>query len=365
MSLLDCAVLLKESKKVKTKLLAEAFVKHAIPQIDPGKLQEAFVQQIKNSLKPELPIFSYKTTEITVDGNTAAEDSLCGQTVASMAYEFCDKLPCGTPIGKAISGWAACELLGMILGPNIHVKTRFKCRNEDHPQWLGYTADIVAQFQEKPLKRSASGLAWWPEAFLKELVTPAVPLSQLERSSESLLNALLELPKKKEAVLAADCVESILEESRRQCGRERAELFLKEREASEGVVWTRDADGIMRCPGGGMNLQDPRTNVLWQTRLPPELVPGPPPLERVGATPGEPVISGVARSVLSIPRGDYGTRPFPPLERVNTCTRDGSCCCSHDSQGNAYLYPCTHLDGSCCCSNNFEVKNYSYPSHSS
>ena len=276
MSMLDCAALLKESKKVKTKLLAEAFVKHAIPLIDAARLQEAFVQQIKTNIKPELPIFSYKTTEITVDGNEVAEDSLCGQTVASMAYEFCDKLPCGTPIGKAISGWAACELLGMVLGPNIHVKTRFKCRNEDHPQWLGYTADIVAQFQEKPLKRSASGLAWWPEAFLKELVTPAVPLSQLERSSESLLNALLALP-----------------------------LPQEERENSEGVVWTRDADGIMRCPGGGMNLQDPRTNVLWQSGL------------------------------------DIG--PPPPLERVNTCTGDGSCYCC----------------------NNIEVKTYSYRSHSS
>jgi hypothetical protein len=237
MSLLDCAALLKEYKASKTKLLAEAFVKHGIPQIDPGKLQEAFVQQIKKSLKPEVPIFAYKTTEITVDSSTAAEDSSSGQTVGSMSYEFCDKLHCGTPVGKAVSGWAACELLGMVLGPNIHVSKRFKCSNEDHPQWLGYTSEIIASFQEKPVKRSATGLAWWPESFLKELVTPAGPLSQLERSSESLLKALLALP------------------------------LPQEDSASEGVVWTRGADGMMRCPGGGMNLRDPRTNVLWQSGL--------------------------------------------------------------------------------------------------
>jgi len=348
MSLLDCAVLLKESKKVKTKLLAEAFVKHAIPQIDPGKLQEAFVQQIKTNIKPELPIFSYKTTEITVDGSTAAEDSLCGQTVASMAYEFCDKLPCGTPIGKAISGWAACELLGMVLGPNIHVKTRFKCRNEDHPQWLGYTSEIVAQFQEKPLKRSASGLAWWPEAFLKELVTPAGPLSQLERSSESLLNALLALP-----------------------------LPQEEPNSSEGVVWTRDADGIMRCPGGGMNLQDPRTNVLWQSGLASDApkdqtVPGGArrlfyrPLERdirsaLLLSRPDPILDfkhnsrtqKLPEGAIELPCGSYldersdkntsYTESPTPLERVNTCVGDGSCYCC----------------------NNIEVKTYSYRSHSS
>ena len=219
MPLLDCAALLNESKKVKTKVLAEAFVKHAIPLNDATRLQEAFVEQIKKSSNPELPIFAYKTTEITVDGSTIAEDSLSGQTVASMAYEFCDKLPCGTPIGKAVFGWAACELLGMVLGPNIHVSKRFKCRNEDHPQWLGYTCDIVASFQEKPVKRSATGLQWWPEAFLNKLI-----LSQLE-------------PPPLEPCAT---------------GKE-----------DEQVVWTRGADGMMRCPNGGINLQDPRTHWLW------------------------------------------------------------------------------------------------------
>ena len=170
MPLLDCAALLKESKASKAKVLAEAFVKHAIPMIDVAGLQEAFIQKIKTSSKPEVPIFAYKTTEITVDGNEPAEDSFSGQTVASMAYEFCDKLPCGTPIGKAISGFAACELLGMVLGPNIYIKTRFLSSDQDHPQWVGYTNDIVASFQEKPVKRSATGLAWWPEAFLNELM---------------------------------------------------------------------------------------------------------------------------------------------------------------------------------------------------
>ena len=171
MPLLDCAALLKESKASKAKVLAEAFVKYAIPMIDVAKLQEAFIQQIKTSSTPELPIFAYKTTEIVVDGSEAVEGCLSGQTVASVAYEFCDKLPCGTPIGKAVSGWAACELLGAVLGPNIYISKRFKSRVEDHPQWLGYTADIVASFQEKPVKRSSSGLAWWPEAFLNELIT--------------------------------------------------------------------------------------------------------------------------------------------------------------------------------------------------
>ena len=276
MPLLDCAVLLKEAKASKMKILAEAFVKHAIPLIDASRVQEAFLEQIKLTSKPELVIFSYKTTEITVEGNTIAEGSLSGRTVASMAYEFCDKLPCGTPIGKAMSGFAACELLGMVLGPNIHVSKRFKCRNEDHPQWLGYTSEIVAQFQERPVKRSASALAWWPEAFLKEL-----------------------MPQKKE------------------------------------IVWTRGADGMMRCPNGGINLEDARTNMLWQTGLPPECVPGnltnpigpPPPLERVGATAGEePVISGLARRLFSMPRSTAPgatastvelptmARPFLPLE---------------------------------------------------
>ena len=254
MPLLDCALMLKESKKVKTKLLAEAFVKHAIPLIDVARLQEAFVQEIKKSSKPELPIFAYKTTEITVDGNEAAEDSLSGQTVASVAYEFCDKLPCGTPIGKATTGFAACELLGMVLGPNIHVSKRFKCRNEDHPQWLGYTTDIVASFQEKPVKRSASGLAWWPEAFLNGL-----------------------LPQKKEPLATG--------------------------EEDGQIVWTRGPDGMMRCPGGGINLQDARTHWLWSTSI------------------------------------DIGPHP---LERVNTCVGDGSCC-----------------------SDDVEAKTYSYPSHSS
>jgi hypothetical protein len=303
MSLLDCAALLKESKISKTKMLAEAFVKHAIPLIDATRLQEAFVQQIKISLKPELPIFAYKTTEITVNGSTIADDSLCGQTVASMAYEFCDKLPCGTPIGKAISGWSACELLGMVLGPNIHVKTRFKCRNEDHPQWLGYTADIVASFQEKPVKRSATGLAWWPDTFLKELIAPTGgrPFQQLERSSESLLNALLT-----------------------------ASALPQERSGSEGVVWTRGADGMMRCPGGGMNLQDPRTNMLWQTRL--DIAP-PPPFERAGATAEDyPAMSGLARRLFSIPcsTASYiytpspadAMGPPPPLERVGATAGD-------------------------------------------
>ena len=225
MPLLNCAALLNESKKVKTKVLAEAFVKHALPLIDAGKLQEAFIEQIKKSSKPEVIIFSYKATEIVVDGSTIAEDSLTQQTVSTVAYEFCDKLPCGTPIGKSVFGWAACELLGMVLGPNIHVRKQFKCRNEDHPQWLGYTCDIVASFQEKPVKRSATGLQWWPESFLNEL-----------------------MPQKKE------------------------------------VVWTRGPDGMMRCPNGGINLQDARTHWLWSTRI--DIGP-PPPLERVGATAGD------------------------------------------------------------------------------
>jgi len=175
MPLLDCVALLKESKASKAKVLAEAFVKHALPLINVARLQEAFIQKIKTSSKPELPIFAYKTTEITVDGNTIAEDSLSTRTVASMAYDFCGKLPCGTPIGKAMSGWAACELLGAVLGPNIYISKRFKSKIEDHPQWIGYTCDIIASFQEKPVKRSASGLAWWPETFLKELIPQKRP----------------------------------------------------------------------------------------------------------------------------------------------------------------------------------------------
>jgi len=276
MPLLDCDALLKESKTSKMKVLAEAFVKHVIPMIDGSRVQEAFVQQIKVTSKPELVLFSYKTTEITVDGNEAAEDSLSGQTVASMAYEFCDKLPCGTPIGKAMSGFAACELLGMILGPNIHVKTRFKSRGEDHPQWLGYTSEIVASFQEKPVKRSASGLAWWPETFLKELITSTAGATtqQFERSSESLLNALLATDASPES-------------------------------NSEDVVWTRDADGVMRCPGNGMDLRDPRTNALWQCGL-------------ASDAPKEQTVPGGARRFFSIERDRRAvlrcSRPDPILD---------------------------------------------------
>lgn len=187
MPLLDCDALVKQSKMSKTKLLAEAFVKHAIPMIDASKLQESFLEQIKTTSKPELVIFSYKTTEITVDGSTIAEDSLTGQKVSTVCYEFCDKLPCGTPIGKAVTGFAACELLGMLLGPNIHVNQRFKSRDEDHPQWLGYTSEIVAHFQEKPVKRSSTSLAWWPEDVLKQLLpqqAQAQPQAQQPQQAE-------------------------------------------------------------------------------------------------------------------------------------------------------------------------------------
>lgn len=303
MPLLDCAALLKESKASKTKVLAEAFVKHAIPMIDVAKLQEAFIQQIKTSSKPELPIFAYKTTEITVDGSEAAEGNLSGQTVASVAYEFCDKLPCGTPIGKAVSGWAACELLGAVLGPNIHVSKRFKSRVEDHPQWLGYTCDIVASFQEKPVKRSATGLAWWPEAFLNELITK-MACHEGTTFDEEGGNDVMPVYRKCPCYICR---------------------LKKEATSDDGatrIVWTRGADGMMRCPNGGINLEDARTNMLWQTGLPPELVPGPP-LERVGT--GEPVISGLARRLFSMPRSTAPhaastvelptmARPFLPLE---------------------------------------------------
>ena len=263
------------------KVLAEAFVKHAIPLIDVAGLQEAFVQQIKKSSKPELPILGYRTTEIVVDGSEAVEGCLSERTVASVAYDFCDKLPCGTPIGKATSGWAACELLGAVLGPNIYISKRFKSRVEDHPQWLGYTCDIVATFQEKPVKRSAKGLAWWPEDALKQLLPQQAQAQPLPQQAQA-----------QQPQQAEECKD------------------IAERMIQAGILYTTHS----LVANEAARLRD-------LAALGP-----PPPLERVGATAGEPVISGLARRLFSMPRSTAPgatastvelptmARPFLPLE---------------------------------------------------
>ena len=221
MPLLDCNALLQFSKDSEVKVLAEAFVKHVLPLIDPY-LQERFVEQIKATSKPELIIFSYKATHILTDPSAIPEDTFTGKKVSTICYEFCDKLPCGTPIRKALSGWASCELLGMVLGANIHVRKQFRSQDEEHLDWTGCTFDLIAEFQKNPVKRSSSGLQWWPEAFLNELI------------------------------------------SKKDSTREPPPLATGKED--DQVIWTRGTDGLMRSPGGGINLQDARTHWLWSTR---------------------------------------------------------------------------------------------------
>ena len=171
MPLVDCKKLLEAKKLMQPKLLAEALVNHVLPKVAALDLEKEFLQRINKGLSAEVPIFDYQATELMVNGSTSVERFFINtvapsRTVASLAYEVCDRLPCGTTIGKAVSGWAALELLSTAIGPNIRV---YKHRGEKitincSPEFDAYFYTLVARLENKPLTRSFNALQWWPHA---------------------------------------------------------------------------------------------------------------------------------------------------------------------------------------------------------
>ena len=169
MPFVDCEKLLQAKKLMQSKVLAEALVNHVLPKV--VDLEKEFLERIKKGLPAEVPIFTYQATELLVNGSTPIEGFFIttvapSRTVASLAYDVCDRLPCGTTIGKAVAGWAALELLSTALGSNIRVyKHRGeKCDYNSRPEFNAYFYTLVARLENKPLERSANSLAWWPQA---------------------------------------------------------------------------------------------------------------------------------------------------------------------------------------------------------
>ena len=169
MPLVDCEKLLQAKKLMQPKVLAEALVNHVLPKV--VDLEKEFLERINKGLPAEVPIFTYQSTELLVNGSTPIEGFFINtvspsRTVASLAYDVCDRLPCGTTIGKAVAGWAALELLSTALGPNIRVyKHRGeKCDYNSRPEFNAYFYTLVARLEKKPLTRSLNALTWWPHA---------------------------------------------------------------------------------------------------------------------------------------------------------------------------------------------------------
>ena len=148
-------------KVMEPKVLAESFVNHALPMIVLQDLEKNFLALIKKGLPVEEPIFIYQTTRLLEDPNSIAEGF--STKVSTLAREHCDCLPCGTPIGKATSGWAALELLGTILGPNIRVSKKEEVIDR-YASFIVLRVALIASLQDKPLKRSGSADLWWPHA---------------------------------------------------------------------------------------------------------------------------------------------------------------------------------------------------------
>ena len=169
MPFVDCEKLLQAKKLMQPKVLAEALVNHVLPKV--VDLENKFLERINKGLSAEVPIFTYQSTELLINGSTPVErffiDTVApSRTVASLAYEVCDRLPCGTAIGKAVAGWAGLELLSTALGPNIRV---YKQRGEKFTinccaEFDAYSYTLIARLENKPLKRSGNALAWWPHA---------------------------------------------------------------------------------------------------------------------------------------------------------------------------------------------------------
>jgi len=161
MPIVDCEKLLQAKKLMQPKVLAEALVNHVLPKV--VDLEKEFLERINKGLPAEVPIFTYQSTELLVNGSTRVE-GFTNATVASRAHDDCDCLPCGTAIGKAVSGWAALELLSTALGPNIRVYTVLGEMVDSCAYYRVHMFTLVARLENKPLKRSGSALAWWPHA---------------------------------------------------------------------------------------------------------------------------------------------------------------------------------------------------------
>lgn len=168
MPIIDCEKLLLAKKQMQPKILAEALVNHILPKL--VDLENQFLERINKGLSAEVPIFSYQSTELLVNGSTSIESFFIdrigpSRTVASLAYEACDHLPCGTAIGKAVSSWTALELLSTAIGPNIRV---YKQRGEKSwsccAEFDTYFYSLVARLEDKPLERSPLAVQLWPNA---------------------------------------------------------------------------------------------------------------------------------------------------------------------------------------------------------
>lgn len=163
MPLVDCKKLLDAKKLMEPKVLAEALVNRILPEIDEVDIENKLLECINKGLPAEVPIFEYQATELLVNGSTPV-DGFLNATVASRAHELCDCLPCGTAIGKALSGWAALELLSTAIGPNIRVYKKKGELVDSCPYYNVHMYTLVARLEDKPLKRSASAVLWWPNA---------------------------------------------------------------------------------------------------------------------------------------------------------------------------------------------------------
>jgi len=162
MPIINCTKLLQAKKAIEPKVHAEAFVNHVLPKVVELDLEANLLTCIKRGLPAEVPIFTYNTTKLLVNGSSIPYGF--GVTVAEEAYQSCDCLPCGTTIGKALSGWAALELLSMTLGPNIRVYKKEGVLIETRPTFTISKVTLIARFENKSLKRSTSAVKWWPNA---------------------------------------------------------------------------------------------------------------------------------------------------------------------------------------------------------
>ena len=161
MPLVDCSYLLQAKKQMEPKLHAEAFVNHVLPKVAEMDLQNKMLALIKEGLPVEVPIFTYLTTRLLADPNSIPEGF--NTKVSTLAREYCDHLPCGLAIGKAVAGWVALSLLGTAIGDSILV-TKKREEFDKHTSFVVMKVILIATIQEKPLKRYPLSLEWWPLA---------------------------------------------------------------------------------------------------------------------------------------------------------------------------------------------------------
>ena len=162
MPILDCAALVQANKSLESKRLIKAFINHALPSVERLNLQAKFQDLMAKDLPTEVEIYSYAAVALKMDGSTMVHhcDNLFLQQgtdrplvkLATAAYQHCSKMPCGTPVNKAVTS-DSLKLLAVILGPNVQVYKKYQ-DHWDAEYWTHQRVSIMAIFRTKPFNQS-------------------------------------------------------------------------------------------------------------------------------------------------------------------------------------------------------------------